>query len=261
MSALAAEGVTFRYGAGDEAVLRGVTLSVARGEVLGVLGPNGAGKSTLLRVLAGLVRPEAGAVTVQGDALTELPRMELARRMALVPQRETVPSGLTVEQVVSLGRAPYTGWFGGLTARDRDAVREALERCDVGALRGRPFELLSGGEQKRCLVARALAQQTGVLLLDEPVASLDLGHQIAVCDLFAARAREGAAVVVVLHDPNLAARYCDRVMMLQRGRDARIATVAEALTRETLREVFSVETHVGVCDDDGRPFFVALRGR
>ncbi len=123
MSALAAEGVTFRYGAGDEAVLRGVTLSVARGEVLGVLGPNGAGKSTLLRVLAGLVRPEAGAVTVQGDALTELPRMELARRMALVPQRETVPSGLTVEQVVSLGRAPYTGWFGGLTARDRDAVR------------------------------------------------------------------------------------------------------------------------------------------
>ncbi len=262
MSALAAEGVAYRYAQGEGYVLRGVSLAVGRGEVVGVVGPNGAGKSTLLRALAGIAAPDEGAVRVLGDDARALDRAALARRLALVPQRERVPQGLTVEQVVSLGRAPHTGWFGALTARDRAVVAGALAQCDLAEFATRPFEALSGGEQKRCLVARALAQEPAVLLLDEPVASLDLGHQVAVCDVFAERAsRDGVAVVVVLHDLNLAARYRDRLLVMRRGEPAIVAAAREVLTRARLREVFDVDAHVGECPDDGRPYYVPLRGR
>lgn len=262
MTALAVEGVAYRYARGDDAVLRAVNVAVARAEVLCVVGPNGAGKSTLLRVIAGIAAPEAGAVRVLGDDVSTLDRAALARRLALVPQRERVPQGLTVEQVVALGRAPHTGWFGALSGKDRAAVSEALTRCDLASVRARPFEVLSGGEQKRALVARALAQEPSVLLLDEPVASLDLGHQIAVCDLVAERATErGVAVVMVLHDLNLAARYCERLLVMRRGEAPIVEPVREVLTRERLRAVFDVDAHVGVCPDDGRPYYVPLRGR
>ena len=262
MSALVADALTYRYGPGEAPVLRDVSLSVAKGEVVGVVGPNGAGKSTLLRVLAGIVAPAAGSVRVLGDDVRALERTVLARRLALVPQRERVPQGLTVAQVVSLGRAPHTGWFGALSKRDHAVVDEALARCDLAGRGGRLFETLSGGEQKRALVARALAQEPAVLLLDEPVASLDLGHQIAVCDLFAERAaREGVAVVVVLHDLNLAARYCDRLLVMRAAEAPLVATVAAVLTRERLREVFDVEAHTGLCPADDRPYYVPLRGR
>lgn len=261
MTALSVEDVAYRYARGEDPVLRGVRVSVTRGEVLGVVGPNGAGKSTLLRVIAGIAEPDEGAVRVLGDDVRRIDRAVLARRLALVPQRERVPQGLTVEQVVSLGRSPHTGWFGALSAKDRAVVSEALERCDLTHVRGRPFEVLSGGEQKRCLVARALSQEPAVLLLDEPVASLDLGHQIAVCDLVAERAAKGdVAVVMVLHDLNLAARYCERLLVMRRGEPPLTATVSEVLTRDRLREVFQVEAHVGTCPADARPYYVPLRG-
>ena len=261
MSALDVEEVAYRYARAESAVLREVTFSVARGETLGVVGPNGAGKSTLLRVIAGIIAPEEGSVKVLGDAVSSLRRDVLARRLALVPQREHIPRGLTVEQVVSLGRAPHTGWYGALSSRDRAAVSDALSRCDLSDDRARLFETLSGGEQKRALVARALAQEPSVLLLDEPVASLDLGHQIAVCDLVAERATSGGvAVVMVLHDLNLAARYCERLLVMRRGEAPLVATSNEVLTRERLREVFHVDAYVGACPADERPYYVPLRG-
>jgi iron complex transport system ATP-binding protein len=258
VTALAASGITWRYTDGADAVLRDVSVTVTRGEVLGVVGPNGAGKSTLLRVLAGVSPPQVGTVRVLGDDVTALPRAEVARRVALVAQRERVPAGLTVHEVVSLGRAPHTGWFGVLTARDEEAVARALARCDLTGHAGRAFETLSGGEQKRCLVARAVAQEAAVMVLDEPVASLDLAHQLAVCELLTERAKEGVAVVVVLHDLNLAARCCDRLLVLREGR-ATVDPVAEVVTRERLRAVFEVDAHVGTCPEDGRPFSVAWR--
>jgi iron complex transport system ATP-binding protein len=262
VTALSVEGVAYRYGRHEEPVLRGVSVSVAREEVLGVVGPNGAGKSTLLRLIAGIAKPDEGVVRVLGDAVGALDRAVLARRLALVLQREHVPRGFTVEQVVALGRAPHTGWFGALSQKDRAVVSDVLARCDLVGDRARPFEALSGGEQKRALVARALAQEPAVLLLDEPVASLDLGHQIAVCDLVAERAAVGGmAVVMVLHDLNLAARYCERLLVMRRGEPPIVATAAEVLTRARLREVFQVEAHVGTCPEDQRPYYVPLRGR
>ncbi len=257
MTALAAEGLTWRYGDGPP-VLRGVDVAVARGEVLGVVGPNGAGKSTLLRLLGGVAKPQGGAVRVLGDDVASLPRAELARRVALVAQRERVPAGLTVREVAALGRAPHTGWFGVLGARDEEAVARALARCDLAGDGGRAFEALSGGEQRRCLVARAVAQEAAVMLLDEPVAALDLAHQLAVCELLVERAREGVAVVAVLHDLNLAARCCDRLLVLRDGA-ASAAPVAEFVTEGKVREVFEVDAHVGACPGDGRPFAVAWR--
>lgn len=257
MSVLAAEGITWRYGDGAP-VLRGVSVAVGAGEVLGVVGPNGAGKSTLLRVLGGVVAPQGGVVRVQGDDIAGLSRAALARRVALVAQRERVPEGLTVGEVVALGRAPHTGWFGVLGKRDEAAVAHALARCDLVGQSGRPFEALSGGEQRRCLVARAVAQEAAVMLLDEPVAALDLAHQLAVCELLVERAREGVAVVVVLHDLNLAARCCDRLLVLCDG-EASVAPVGDFVTAARVRAVFEVEAHIGVCPGDGRPFAVAWR--
>lgn len=259
-AALTAGGLTYRYRPASDAVLRDVGLSVAPGEVVGVLGANGAGKSTLLRLLAGLAAPESGAVMLGDVDVRDIPRATLARRVAYLAQRERVAPGSTTEDVVSLGRAPHTGWLGVLSRVDREAVASAMTRCELAGFGGRAFATLSGGEQKRCLVARALAQQPAVMLLDEPVAALDLAHQLAVCDLLAERARgDGVAVVVALHELNLAARYCDRLLVLRRGAAPIVASVGDVFTRATLRELFGVRAWVETCPEDGRPFQVALR--
>jgi iron complex transport system ATP-binding protein len=257
MTALVAEGLSWRYGSGP-LVLRAVALSLARGEVLGVVGPNGAGKSTLLRLLGGVLRRQEGVVRVLGDDTARLSPRTLARRVALVAQQERVPAGLSVREVVALGRAPHTGWWGLLGAGDEEAVTRALEQCDLVQHAERLFETLSGGEQRRCLVARAVAQEAPILLFDEPVAALDLAHQLAVCRLLVDLARQGAAVLAVLHDLNLAARCCDRLLVL-RGGVAYAAPVGEVVTTGRLREVFEVDAYVGQCPDDGRPFAVPWR--
>lgn len=257
---LEAVGVGYRYTPAGTGVLRDVSLTLLAGEVLGVVGPNGAGKSTLLRILAGLVAPTSGDVRVMDERIGSIPRAHLARRVAYVPQRERVPAGLTVEEVVSLGRAPHTGWFGVLSSRDRDAVREAMRRCEVDALARRPIETLSGGEQKRCFVARALAQETPALILDEPVAHLDVEHQFALCDLLAQGARERSlAVLVVLHDLNLAAQYCDRLLVLERARPARPEPVRDVIEPGRVREVFHVDCVTGTRPDGGGAWFVPVR--
>jgi iron complex transport system ATP-binding protein len=259
VSALVASELAARYDRGPE-IFRKVSLSVARGEVLAVLGVNGAGKSTLIRVLAALVAPTAGHVEVLGDEVRTLDRRTLAQRIAVIPQREAVPAGVTVAEVVALGRAPHVGLFGALTTRDRDAVDHALARCELTSLRARTYETLSGGEQKRCLVARALAQDTPVLLADEPVASLDLAHQLAVCELIAQRAaRDNVAAVMALHDVNLAARFCEQALVLHEG-TATLVPMRAVVTQDYLKKHFGVRTHVGICDEDERSFMVALRG-
>jgi iron complex transport system ATP-binding protein len=234
-------------------------LTVNPGELLGVLGPNGAGKSTLLRVLSGTLAPASGTARLFGRPLISLARREVARDLAVVAQQEEVAFGYTAFDVVMMGRSVHQeGW---MRARDSDLAiaRRAMERCDVQALAERPVNDLSGGEQKRVALARALAQTPRVLLLDEPTAFLDIRHQIALFDLLAEEVAQGLACVVVMHDLNLAAQYASRVALAKGGRLVAVGRVEEVMTYARLRETFDSDLYVGVNDVTGARFFLPMR--
>jgi iron complex transport system ATP-binding protein len=211
------EDVTFGYrGAGGPDILRGVTLRVRRGERVGLLGPNGAGKSTLLRLASGVLRPGSGRVLLAGAEVRALPRDEVARRVAVVPQDFSVRFAYTVRQLVELGRTAHAGSWGVLRAADRQVVARALAATDLDTLADRVFNELSGGERQRVLVAMALAQASPVVLLDEPTAHLDIRHQIEVLELLRRLNHErGLTVLAALHDLNLAARYFPRLVLFR----------------------------------------------
>ena len=249
---LEADTVSFGYGARQ--VLRTVSLTLLPGEILGVIGPNGSGKTTLVRLLSGVLAPSAGTVRLAGRPLTAYRRREVARRLAVVPQDPTIDFPFTALEVVLMGRAPYLGTLGFPRARDLEIAREAMARLDVGGLEDRPLDRVSGGERQRVLLARALAQQASVLLLDEPTTHLDLRHQAGMHDVVRALARErGVAVVSVLHDLNLAALYCDRLVLLAGGRVVRAGTPADVLTADVLRAAFTTDVYVGVHPVTGGP--------
>jgi iron complex transport system ATP-binding protein len=236
-----------------------VTLTVESGELVAVLGPNGAGKSTLLRALSGVLAPSQGDARLFGRALGALTRREVAREVAVVAQSEEIVFGYTVLDVVLMGRAAHQdGW---MRAGERDfaLALEAMDRCDVRNLANRPVSALSGGEQKRVALARALAQTPRVLLLDEPTAFLDPKHQIAFFDVLAEEVGRGLACVAVLHDLNLAAQYASRVALLRRGRMVAIGRVEEVMTRPLLSETFECELYVGVRKGGDGPFFLPQR--
>jgi iron complex transport system ATP-binding protein len=238
--ALVAEGLSLRWPGGAE-VLRGVSLRVGPGEFVGVLGPNGAGKSTLLRACAGLLTPDAGEVRAEGRALAGLSARARAQTLAYVPQVEAVPESLSVRDYVSLGRAPWTTWSGRLTAPDRAAVDAALSRGRLDGLAGRALGTLSGGERRRCQVARALAQGARFTLLDEPMASLDLHQQVALAELLRDIADEGGAVLAAMHEVNLAAQLCDRVVLLCEGAVRADGPPGDALLAEHVEAMFPCE--------------------
>ncbi|MBT0992721.1 heme ABC transporter ATP-binding protein [Cellulomonas sp. DKR-3] len=231
--ALTAHGV--RVVLGGRPVVDGVDVAVAAGQVHALVGPNGAGKSTLLAVLAGDRTPDAGEVRLAGEPLPAA--AELARRRAVLLQEHTLTFPFTAEQVVAMGRAPWRG----TPAADQDevVVDAALRATDVGHLAVRTFPTLSGGEKARTAFARVLAQGTGVLLLDEPTAALDIAHQEQVLGIARRCAGLGMAVVVVLHDLSLAAAYADRVTVLERGGVAATGTPDEVLTPELLTRVYA----------------------
>ena len=213
---LEADTVSFGYGARQ--VLRTVSLTLLPGEILGVIGPNGSGKTTLFRLLSGILAPSAGTVRLAGRPLTAYRRREVARRLAVVPQDPTIDFPFTALEVVLMGRAPHLSALAFPRARDLAIAREAMARLEVAEVESRPLDRLSGGERQRVLLARALAQEAEVLLLDEPTTHLDLRHQAGIHDVARALARErGHAVVSVLHDLNLAALFCDRLMLLAGG--------------------------------------------
>ncbi|NKY51828.1 heme ABC transporter ATP-binding protein [Nocardia vermiculata] len=231
---LRARGVSAQRG--GRTVLDAVDIDVVAGEILALVGPNGAGKSTLLAALSGELEPTGGAVELDGRALTHWTPTDMARRRAVLPQNHTVGFPFTVREVVAMGRSPWAR-----TPRQDDderAIAAALAATDIEYLAGRPFPALSGGERARAALARVLAQDTETLLLDEPTAALDLGHQEQVLTLAADRARAGAAVVVVLHDLGLAAAYADRVAVLEAGRLAAVGAPREILTTELLSAVY-----------------------
>lgn len=230
-------GLVCSYGA--HPALEGVTLRVGRGELVGIVGPNGSGKTTLLRAITRVLRPVAGQVRLAGQDVARLRARALARQVAVVGQDEPDGFDFTVAEVVQMGRLPHLGPFQAEGPRDRAAVDRALRLTGTEHLRGRPFASLSGGERQRVLLARALAQEPEVLLLDEPTAHLDVGHQVEVMDRIWHLARAGGVTVLaVLHDLNLAAQYCDRLLLLHRGRVLACGTPAEVLTEATIRTAY-----------------------
>ena len=248
-AAIRARGLTFGYGA--RPVLRGVDLEVAHGELVGLVGPNGAGKSTLLRLLLGFLPPDAGTVELEGRPIADLPRREVARRAAFVPQGFHTEFDFRVRDLVAMGRTPWLGRFRPEGEEDRSAVARAMEATEVAAMAERPFTELSGGERQRVLLARAFAQGTDVLLLDEPNASLDLLHAYQLLELVRRRVDEGAAALAALHDLSLAARFCDRLVVLHEGGVRAEGPPSEVLSQTHLAEVFGVEATL--LEVDGAP--------
>jgi iron complex transport system ATP-binding protein len=249
-------GVALRFGARE--VLRGVTLDVAPGEVVGLVGRNGAGKTTLLRVATRVLRPQRGSVELAGRPLEAWSRRELARAVAVVPQQTLVPFPFTVAEVVLMGRAPHQPFLGFDSPADLAIAARALERLGIGQLAERSVLALSGGERQLALVARALAQEADLLLLDEPTAFLDLEHRLAVLELVRERSREGRSALVVSHDLALAARFCDRVAILSQGRVLAAGPPRDVLDPARLREAFGIEADV-LAAPDGAPIVVPHR--
>jgi iron complex transport system ATP-binding protein len=244
--------VTFGYGA--QSAVSEVSLTLWPGQFLGLLGPNGSGKSTLLHLAAGLLRPQHGDVWLDGQPLRSLHRLEIARQVAVVPQNAVLPSAFSGWEVVDAGRMPHHGLFHGGTARDDHIVERALTAADAVDLAARRVGELSGGEQQRLLLARALAQEPTVLLLDEPTTHLDLPHQFQHLDLVLRNAREGAlAILGVFHDLNLAATYCDAIALMDRGRVVTRGTPEAVLTPRWIAAVYGIDVTVMSHPQTGRP--------
>jgi iron complex transport system ATP-binding protein len=254
---IACEGVHFAYPAGPPVLAR-LDVTVPPGEFLGLIGPNGAGKSTLVRLLLGLLAPTAGRVLIGDREARRIRQRELARIIAAVVQEEALEFPFTAEEVVLMGRIAHLGPLGFEGPSDLAAATAAMEATGVLPFAERPFHALSGGERKRVLVARALAQEAPVLLLDEPAASLDIHHQIAIFDLLSARHAAGATVVVVVHDLNLAAAYCTKLLLLPESGAPVHGTVEEVLTWRRVREAFGVDVYVGVNELTGDRFLIPM---
>ena len=254
---LAAEGLQLGYG--DRTVIDGLDLAVPPGRITAVVGANACGKSTLLRSMSRLLHPREGRVILDGKEVHRLPAKQLARILGLLPQSPIAPDGITVADLVGRGRHPHQGIFSRWTREDDAAVAAALEATQTADLAERPVDELSGGQRQRVWIAMALAQQTDVLLLDEPTTFLDISHQIEVLDLLTDLNRlRGTTIVMVLHDLNMAARYADHLVALADGRVHAAGEPAQVLTVETVREVFGLDSRVIVDPTSGRPLMLPI---
>ena len=233
-------------GYGDRPIVNTVNLSLKPGEWLSLVGANGSGKSTLLRLLGRILKPQMGCVLLNGQDIQTLSPTVMARRLALLPQQQTLPAGLTVYQLVSLGRSPHQPWWQWeLDAAGRQQVEKALQWTEVDHYRDRPVTDLSGGERQRAFLALALAQDPKILLLDEPTTFLDLHYQLQLLELIKRlNCQQALSIITVLHDINLAARYSDRMALMRQGQLWAVGTPTEMLTPKTLKEVFDIQATI-----------------
>ncbi|WP_431038513.1 ABC transporter ATP-binding protein [Streptomyces sp. P6-2-1] len=253
------EARALHLGYAQRGVVTGVSTAVPTGRVTMIVGPNACGKSTLLRGLARLLSPTAGEVLLDGKDIRSVPSREVAARLGILPQSPVAPDGIRVLDLVGRGRYPHQGLFRRWSAEDDTAVAEALAATDTLDLADRPVDELSGGQRQRVWIAVALAQRTGILLLDEPTTYLDLPHQVDVLDLVTDLNRErGTTVVAVLHDLNLACRYGDHLIALREGRVVAEGAPAEVVTEDLVREVFAMDCRVVPDPVSGTPLVLPI---
>jgi iron complex transport system ATP-binding protein len=239
MTRLNAQGLSLGYD--DRTVVKDLSVDVLDGKVTAIVGANACGKSTLLRGLARLLKPKSGAVLLDGVALSEMSTVEVAKKLGLLPQSPVAPDGVTVADLVSRGRYPHQGWFRRWTDADHEAVAKALEATGTADLANRPLQQLSGGQRQRVWVAMALAQDTELLLLDEPTTFLDINHQVELLRLLRQLNQEsGTTIVAVLHDLNLASRFCDHIIAMADGSIAAEGPPSEVITAELVAKVFGL---------------------
>ncbi|UCD20067.1 MAG: heme ABC transporter ATP-binding protein [candidate division WOR-3 bacterium] len=251
MIAFRAKSISFSYDVNR--VVEDVTLSLTESEFVGIIGPNGAGKSTMLRLMCGILKPAAGEIELFGAELSGQPQRKVAQRVAFVPQETHFALNFAVEEVVMTGRYPYQRPFAREKKEDFEAVNNAINVAAVDDLRKRPVNSLSSGERQRVVIARALAQSPQMLLLDEPTSHLDLHHQCAIMELLKKLNTRGLTVVVVHHDLNLASLYCQRLVLMHRGRVKATGTPHELIKQKILKEVYETEVLVMEHPDKGVP--------
>ncbi|XVV06126.1 ABC transporter ATP-binding protein [Actinosynnema sp. CA-248983] len=250
---------SLRLGYGESVVVDDLSVDVLDGTVTAIIGPNGCGKSTLLRALARLLRPSSGAVLLDGKEIDRLPTREVARVVGLLPQSPVAPEGLTVADLVARGRHPHQRWYRQWSSADEEAIERALVLTGMAELADRQVDHLSGGQRQRAWISMTLAQETDLLLLDEPITYLDLAHQIDVLDLVHRLHRErGTTVVMVLHDLNLAARYADTLVAMRGGRVLAQGAPEEVLTEAMLEEVFGLAAKVIPDPVSGTPLVIPV---
>ncbi len=259
--ALAFDGITVRYPLRASAAVSDVSLIAHSGRITAVVGPNGSGKSSLVRTLLRRVPLEAGRICLGGSDIAPLDARALAQRIAIVPQREEPVMPLSVQEFVMLGRHPRRGAFGAPSANDQQQVEWALSRAGIADATGRMIESLSGGEWQRVRIARALAQETPVLVLDEPTTFLDIAHEMAVFELVDALAREGRTVLLVSHQLNLVARFADHIVLLHEGRVAAAGTTDDVMRGDVLETVYDWPLVVTRDPAVGAPSLLPLRSR
>ena len=243
MAELAIENITLDYG--QQPVIEDLSFQLHSGELLGLVGPNGCGKTSIIKSLSRVLTPGSGRILLDGKELTVISRHELARIIGVVPQNPYLPETFTVFEVVILGRNPYLGMFGAETAHDMAIVWQAMEKTDITHLAKRRIGELSGGEKQRVTIARVLAQEPQVILMDEPTANLDISQQLDILDLITGMCGEkNIAGLIAIHDLNIAAQYCTRILMLKNGQMYAEGTPGEVITAENVRKVFDTETTI-----------------
>ena len=254
---LIVEELTLGYG--ERTVIEGLDLAIAPGQITAIVGPNACGKSTLLRSMSRLLTPRAGHVVLDGASVHRMPAKELARTLGLLPQSPIAPEGITVADLVGRGRHPHQGIFTRWTRADDEAVADALIATDTASLADRSVDELSGGQRQRVWIAMALAQETDLLLLDEPTTFLDVSHQVEVLDLLTdLNRRRGTTVVMVLHDLNLAARYADHLIALSEGNIHSAGDPRDVLTPEMVAAVFGMPSQVIVDPTSDKPLMLPI---
>ena len=263
MSDFTVRSLSVRYDGAQRDALHDVSIDVPRSSLLAVLGPNGSGKSTLLKAMLGAIPTDAGTIHFDGVPVADWPRRELARHIGVVPQGEEITFPITVRELVAMGRYPYQRPLQAETEDDRSAIAAALDRCECADLAARYVTTLSGGERQRARIARALAQQPDTLVLDEPTTSLDVHHEMEIFHLLRDLADSGATVLLVTHNLNLAARFADRILLLDEGRVAAAGAPRDVLDAATISRVYrwpvAVVPHAGTGPDAGTPQVIPLR--
>lgn len=244
-------------GYGKKQILHNVSVSFSSGKLTGIIGPNGSGKSTLLKCIYRILKPSSGKIQVGNNLLEQLSYKESASRIAVLAQHHAAGFDFTVEEVVLLGRTPYKGIMEGNNREDKVIAKRAMKETGVDALTNRSYSILSGGEQQRVMLARALTQETPCLILDEPTNHLDITYQLQIMDLVSSR---HLTVIAAIHDLNIAAMYCDQIIAMEKGRVLAVGTPLEILTEKRIQELYHVKSQV-ISRADGRPAIIFERGQ